>query len=80
MFNLSAIASNVLNSIDSAAKESLEEPKTESATIIRQRRRDNTTLGNITDNIDDRDESQVKIFIHLFSPMNTLVWVISCQR
>lgn len=45
MFNLGAIASNVLNSIDSAAKESLEEPThKESATAIRQRRRE--TSGN----------------------------------
>ncbi len=37
MFNLGALASNVLNSIDSAAKETLEEPK-QSATAIRRQK------------------------------------------
>lgn len=50
MFNLGALASSVLDSIDSVAKETLEEPKQQSATSIRSsRRKDGQGPANNTD-------------------------------
>jgi hypothetical protein len=62
MLNLSKFASNVLNSIDNAAKESLEEPKQLTATQIRSQRRIQKPLDSISDNDNTSrktDDSQV---------------------
>ncbi len=59
MFNLGALASSVLDSIDSVAKETLEEPKV-SATVLRSKRRtenhSNLSQGNLQQL--DRSNSQ----------------------
>jgi hypothetical protein len=52
MFGVGEIASSFLNSIDSAAKETLEEVKTESATIIRQRRKETGENKDIASDIE----------------------------
>jgi hypothetical protein len=42
MFNLGKLTTDLLNTIDNAAKETLEEPK-ESATALRQKKKSNVT-------------------------------------
>eukprot|EP00596_Hydrurales_sp_CCMP1899_P008393 CAMPEP_0119050878 /NCGR_PEP_ID=MMETSP1177-20130426/72402_1 /TAXON_ID=2985 /ORGANISM="Ochromonas sp, Strain CCMP1899" /LENGTH=633 /DNA_ID=CAMNT_0007029821 /DNA_START=11 /DNA_END=1909 /DNA_ORIENTATION=- len=57
---ISKFASNVLNSIDNAAKESLEEPKQLTATQIRSQRRNQKPSDSINDNTSRKiDDSQV---------------------
>jgi hypothetical protein len=57
---ISKFASNVLNSIDNAAKESLEEPKQLTATQIRSQRRNQKPSDSINDNTSRKtDNSQV---------------------
>jgi hypothetical protein len=59
MLNLSKFASNVLNSIDNAAKESLEEPKELTATQIRSQRRSQKALGSLTaEDLDVHDRTK----------------------
>ena len=51
MLNLSKFASNVLSSIDNAAKESREEPKQLSAAQIRSERRNQRTKDDVNEEV-----------------------------
>jgi hypothetical protein len=60
MFNLGALAANVLNSLDNAAKDTLEEPKI-SATALRSQRQsvyNNDSDSRRSDDDDNDDEEQ----------------------
>ena len=58
MLNLSKFASNVLNSIDNAAKESLVEPRQLSAAQIRSHRRVQKTKDGSNDEENDGQSSR----------------------
>ena len=55
MFNLGALAANVLNSLDSAAKETLEEPRI-SATALRSQRHSSSSGNNKAYRSDEDDD------------------------
>jgi len=54
MFNFGALAANVLNSLDNAAKDTLEEPRV-SATALRSQRRGQATQEDVSDNEEDNE-------------------------
>jgi hypothetical protein len=56
MFNLGALAKNVLNSLDDAAKETLEEPKVSATTMRARRKAEAQEIGED----DDLEVSEVK--------------------
>ena len=64
MLNLSKFASNVLSSIDNAAKESREEPKQLSAAQIRSERRQKSQQSNVTE---EEAEQQLSLKVILDS-------------
>jgi hypothetical protein len=68
MFNLGALAANVLNSLDNAAKDTLEEPKI-SATALRSQRQsayNNESDSRRSDDEDnDEEEQHVQVVVLL---------------
>lgn len=54
MFNFGALAANVLNSLDNAAKDTLEEPRV-SATALRSQRRGHTRQDDVSDDEEDNE-------------------------
>ena len=73
MLNLSKFASNVLSSIDNAAKESREEPKQLSAAQIRSERRQKSQQSI---NEEETEQLSLKVlFCFQLSQRNTIIFI-----
>ncbi len=55
MFNFGALAANVLNSLDNAAKDTLEEPRVSATALRSQQRRGQATQDDVSDNEEDNE-------------------------
>ena len=55
MFNFGALAANVLNSLDNAAKDTLEEPRVSATALRSQQRRGQAREEDVSDNEEDNE-------------------------